>query len=100
MIHYPKRITGTPECKALAADQRRLGRLGAMNEIVWALLAVAVVALSVTALVSISRAARGLTNVGSLLWALLVLFLPVIGSTWWFLSGRPAARRAASAKRR
>ncbi len=74
-------------------------RLGIMNEVLWAVVAIAVLAFTIGALVSIARSTRGLTNVGSLTWALIALCLPVIGSAWWFLVGRRAAREAASTKR-
>ncbi|MDS1271428.1 PLDc N-terminal domain-containing protein [Lipingzhangella sp. LS1_29] len=51
------------------------------------LLALAVVVLIIAALISILMY-RGLTGGGKLLWILVVLYFPVLGSVAWFVVGK------------
>lgn len=61
---------------------------------VWMVLALAAFALSVTALVSVARARE--CRLGErLLWAVLVIVVPIIGPSAWFIAGRAPARAGA-----
>ena len=75
----------------MAASQNPL--IPAWYDIVWSGIAVLVLALSVIAVVSISRSSTQLTSRQALGWTLLVIFVPVIGALAWFAIGRrsPAA---------
>ncbi len=71
----------------------------AAYDIVWSIATVGLLVLLVAALISIGRAGRGIGSVAVLGWTLLAILLPLLGPLAWFLAGRPAARRAASAGR-
>ncbi|MDR7112942.1 heme/copper-type cytochrome/quinol oxidase subunit 2 [Microbacterium trichothecenolyticum] len=70
----------------MAASQNPL--IPAWYDIVWSGIAVLVLALSVIAVVSISRSSTQLTSRQALGWTLLVIFVPVIGAFAWFAIGR------------
>lgn len=57
-------------------------------DLLWSSVAVAAVALAVTALVQIMRT-RSLTTSDAVVWILAVVLLPVAGALLWFLVGRP-----------
>lgn len=59
-------------------------------DIVWSIVAIAVVALMITALVSLARSARRLTAVQALAWVLIVLLVPLLGAVAWLWIGRRA----------
>ena len=54
---------------------------------VGALLGIVVVGLAIPGLISVLTDS-GLTGGGKLLWALLVLYLPILGGVAWFVMGR------------
>lgn len=64
-------------------------------DIVWSVLLAIGLVLAVVALISIARAAKRLSASQSLLWTLLVLFLPIVGSVTWLAIGRRAAPKQA-----
>lgn len=49
---------------------------------------VLVIVLLVTSLISIARTAQSLTASRALVWALLVILVPIIGAAAWFAIGR------------
>ncbi|MFJ4296877.1 hypothetical protein [Curtobacterium sp. NPDC089689] len=59
-------------------------------DLVWSVLAVITVALTVVALVSLGRAARGLSPWLALAWAALIIVVPVLGAVAWLGVGRRA----------
>lgn len=61
----------------------------AAYDVVWSLLAAAVIAYSLAAFISLLRT-RGLNGGRFLVWLLLVLMAPVLGATAWFCYGRTA----------
>lgn len=63
-------------------------------DLVWSTVALAVVALAVVALVSIWRSRAALTGTQTLVWTLLVVFVPAFGAIAWFLAGHPRAQRS------
>lgn len=72
-------------------------RLAAVNpllpswyDMVWSGIALAALAVSIIALVSIVRA-KDVTGLRALLWIVVVLALPVIGAARWFAIGRADA---------
>jgi hypothetical protein len=65
-------------------------------DMAWSVIAVLVVALTITALVVLSRSAKRLTSTQALIWTLVVLFVPVVGPFAWLAIGRPAARAEGS----
>jgi hypothetical protein len=65
--------------------------LPAAYDIVWSMVVIIGFVLMVIALVSISRAAKSLTTGQALIWSLVVVFLPVIGSLSWLFIGRRSA---------
>jgi hypothetical protein len=60
-------------------------------DIAWSVVAVAVIALTIVALISLARSAQRLTSLQALIWVLVVLFVPVLGSTSWMAVGRRTA---------
>ena len=60
----------------------------AWYDVVWSGSALLVLALLITALVSIWRSSKRLTSQQALGWSLLVIFVPVIGALSWFAIGR------------
>ncbi len=57
-------------------------------DIVWTLVSVLVIALVIVALVSIARTAKRLTSTQALVWALVTIFVPVVGPLAWLSIGR------------
>jgi len=55
-------------------------------------LAIAIIALAVAALVVLART-KGLSSIQRLVWALAVIFVPVVGPILWLLT-RPSIRRS------
>ncbi|MCM3697541.1 PLDc N-terminal domain-containing protein [Microbacterium oleivorans] len=64
--------------------------LPSLYDVVWSLVALIVIGLAVVALVSLARSARGLTSVQALAWAIVILFVPVLGPVAWLAVGRRA----------
>lgn len=62
----------------------------AAYDFVWFAAVLVIFALVVIAFISIVRNRRSLTSVQTLVWVLLIFFLPVIGAVAWLISGRPA----------
>lgn len=62
--------------------------LPAGYDIVWSVVMVAIVVLMVVALVSLMRLAKSITPGVGLVWALVVLLLPVVGPLAWLGIGR------------
>jgi len=63
-------------------------------DVAWSLITVLVIALTILALVSLARAAKRLTTARGLLWAALVLLIPLLGPLAWLTVGRLAGRLA------
>ncbi|GAA5094712.1 hypothetical protein GCM10025760_26180 [Microbacterium yannicii] len=57
-------------------------------DIVWSLAAAIVIALAIVALVTLARSGDRLTPTQGLLWAALVLLVPVLGPIAWLTTGR------------
>ncbi|MFZ4843407.1 MULTISPECIES: PLD nuclease N-terminal domain-containing protein [Mycetocola] len=68
--------------------------LPAGYDIVWSLVLLAIIGLAVAALISLARSPRTGTPADSFraLWALAIIFLPLIGSLTWFFFGRQPTR--------
>lgn len=62
--------------------------LPAAYDIVWSVIVALVMVLTVVALIVLVRSARQLTAGWALIWTLLILFVPVIGSALWLTAGR------------
>jgi hypothetical protein len=62
-------------------------------DVAWSLSLLLLIALTVAALVSLTRSANRLTVSQGLLWAALVVLLPVIGPVAWLSAGRRTAAR-------
>ncbi len=60
-------------------------------DVAWTVAAVIVPLLLVIALVSLARAARGLTPTQSLAWTLVAILVPVLGPLAWLFVGRRSA---------
>jgi hypothetical protein len=60
-------------------------------DIVWAVIAVLILALTITALFTLARSAGRLSPTQALVWTLVVLFLPLVGPLTWLTIGRRAA---------
>ena len=60
-------------------------------DIAWSIVAVAAIVLIVVALISLARSAQRLTSLQALIWVLVVLFVPVLGSIAWMAVGRRTA---------
>ena len=69
----------------------------AAYDVVWSGVALALLALLVAALVSLSRSAKALTSTQALVWTLVAIFVPVLGPLAWLCIGRPSALAAAAA---
>jgi hypothetical protein len=65
----------------------------ASYDVVFALSLIVLVGMVIAALISIGRNGSKLGSTQSLVWVLLVIFVPAIGSLAWFLAGRPLARQ-------
>ena len=65
-------------------------------DIVWSAASVALAALMIIALISLARRAKNLTTTQSLIWTVLVIFVPVLGPLAWLFIGRPAAAKLSS----
>ncbi|MWB99828.1 PLDc N-terminal domain-containing protein [Agromyces seonyuensis] len=70
--------------------------LPAAYDVVWTMLAVAMLVLTAVALVSLARSARALTTTQSLVWVAVVLVAPVLGSIAWLAVGRRTVSAAAA----
>lgn len=57
-------------------------------DLVWSLVLLCYLGLVVGALISLGRSARRLGPAISLVWALVILLLPLLGPATWFLAGR------------
>ena len=57
-------------------------------DIAWTMVSVLVIALVVVALVSMARIAQRLTAAQALVWALVTIFVPVVGPLAWLSAGR------------
>ena len=60
-------------------------------DMAWSVLAVLLIALTIAALFTLMSAAAQLSATQALVWTLVVLFLPVVGSITWLIIGRRAA---------
>ena len=63
----------------------------AAYDVIWSITAVGVLLLMVIALVSISRTAKRITSWQALIWALVVIFVPLVGPLSWLFIGRRSA---------
>ena len=63
-------------------------------DVVWSVVAVLIFTLTVIALITLARASKRLTVTQALVWAAIVLLVPVLGAVAWLAVGRRA--RAAS----
>lgn len=70
--------------------------LPAASDVVWSVVAVAMLVLAVVALVSIARGAKRLTAAQALGWTLLAVLVPVVGPLAWLFIGRRASVASAS----
>ncbi len=59
-------------------------------DIVWSAVAVLVIALTIAALVTLVRSAGRLSQTQALVWTLVVLLFPLVGSLTWLTIGRRA----------
>ncbi|KTR96678.1 hypothetical protein NS220_00830 [Microbacterium testaceum] len=59
-------------------------------DLVWSGLAVVAFGLAVWGIVSLSRSARRLSSTVVLIWALVILLVPVLGPVSWLFAGRRA----------
>lgn len=57
-------------------------------DLLWSLVLLCYLALVVGALVSLGRSGRGLGPGMTLVWAALILLLPLLGPAAWFFAGR------------
>jgi uncharacterized membrane protein YhaH (DUF805 family) len=64
--------------------------LPAGYDIAWSTVAVAFIALTIVALISLARSAKRLTTTQAVVWAALVLLVPVAGPIAWLAVGRRA----------
>lgn len=71
--------------------------LPAGYDIAWTTAFLLILALTILALVSIARAAKRLTSTQAMMWTLLVVLVPVIGSLAWLAIGRVTSLSAAQA---
>ncbi len=62
----------------------------AAYDLVWSGLAVVAFGLAVWGIVSLSRRARQLSSTLVLVWALVILLVPVLGPVSWLAAGRRA----------
>ena len=62
--------------------------LPAGSDIAWTTISFLFVALIVVALVSLARTAKRLTSTQALIWALVTIFVPVVGPLTWLFIGR------------
>ena len=62
-------------------------------DVVWSVIAAAILVATISAAVSIVRHTRVLSGGALALWLLLVLCLPGIGAVAWFIAGRGPAQR-------
>ena len=60
-------------------------------DIAWSLVTTLVIALTIAALFSLARSAKLLTTGQALLWAVVVLAVPLLGPVAWFGAGRRSA---------
>jgi NADH:ubiquinone oxidoreductase subunit 6 (subunit J) len=61
-------------------------------DVVWSVVAVAMLVLFVVALVSLVRSARALGAGPTALWAVLLVLVPLIGPVVWLTAGRTSVR--------
>lgn len=64
-------------------------------DVVWPIVFVAILALTISAVVSITRRVKQLSLLASLLWLAVIVLVPVVGPALWFAFGRPAVERLA-----
>lgn len=57
-------------------------------DIAWSVLSTIVIVLTIVALILLARSAKRLTMTHALIWALLILFVPVLGAIAWLAIGR------------
>ena len=57
-------------------------------DIAWTMFSVLIIALVVVALVSMARTAKRLTSAQAMIWALVTIFVPVVGPLVWLSIGR------------
>lgn len=67
----------------------------AAYDIGWAVVALVAFALAVWAIVSLSRGAARLPSLTVVLWAVVILLVPVLGPVAWLAAGRRAGRGVA-----
>lgn len=57
-------------------------------DLVWSLVLLCYLGLVVGALISLGRSGRQLGPIATLVWAVLIVLLPLLGPAAWFLAGR------------
>ena len=68
--------------------------LPAAYDLTWSVMVVAVLIFMVIALISIARVAKRITSWQSLIWTLVVVFVPLVGPLAWLFIGRRSANQA------
>ena len=66
--------------------------LPSLHDLVWTATAIALIAMIVLALVSVTRHTDGLSTTATAVWVAIVVFAVFVGPIAWFAVGRPAAR--------
>lgn len=62
--------------------------LPAASDIAWSVIMALVMVLTIVALIVLVRSARQLAAGWALIWTLLILFVPIVGSALWLTAGR------------
>lgn len=65
-------------------------------DIMWSTITALALALTVVALISLTRSARGLGPTRAIIWTLLILCLPILGAAAWLTVGRRAGESTSS----
>ncbi|MFV0286306.1 MAG: PLD nuclease N-terminal domain-containing protein [Demequina sp.] len=66
-------------------------------DVVWPVLAAAVLVVTISAAVSVVRHQRVLSSLATAVWLLVILCAPLLGGIAWFLAGRRQAQDAMDA---
>lgn len=65
-------------------------------DIAWSVITAILIALTVVALISLMRSVKRLTGAQAMVWTLLIILIPLLGSVAWLAIGRRTLRIADS----